>query len=610
MNTYWRLLGFARPIEKYAIPYFFYTLFHAVFNTFTFVMIIPILNTLFTPDAQLAQVTVAPAFEFSAGFISEYINYLLYRLYGADYQIMDVLIALSIVVVSASLLSNLFRYLGQRIIETMRITTLRKLRDAVFNNVMGLNVGYFSNERKGDIIAKISSDVQVVQFCVTNSLQVIFRDPFLTLGYLFALIAISWKLTIFTALFLPATAFTIGAIVKKLRVSAAEAQENFGTMVSMVDESLTGIKIIKAYNATGYMKKKFSALNQLFSSISKRMASRQQLGSPVSEFLGVMAVAVILIYGGSLVLGGDGDLNSAAFIAYIGIFSQITRPVRSLTDAYSNINQGLAAGERVLGLIDERSTITDASDAIELNDFKESIEFKDVHFAYADRPVIEGIDLTIRKGETVALVGSSGAGKSTLSDLIPRFYDVTAGEILIDGVDVRRYRQESLHAHMGVVAQETILFNDSIGNNIRLGKLGATQEEIVSAARVANADGFIRETEEGYDTNIGDRGMKLSGGQRQRLSIARAVLKNPDILILDEATSALDTESEKLVQDALNSLLKGRTSLVIAHRLSTIQHADKIVVIDAGRIAEQGTHQELMQKKGIYSRLIEMQQLA
>lgn len=329
----------------------------------------------------------------------------------------------------------------------------------------------------------------------------------------------------------------------------------------------------------------------------------------MSEFLGITAAAILLMYGGSLVL--DGKLEAAGFIAYLAIFTQITRPVRSFTDAFSNINQGIAAGERVLGLLDEKSKITAPTNAAKLEEFKESIEFRNVSFSYDDsRQVIDSVSFTIRKGETVALVGPSGGGKSTLSDLIPRFYDVTGGQILVDGIDLRDYDLESLRRHMGIVTQETILFNDTIAGNIRLGKRNATDAEIETAARIANADEFIRETEHGYQTNVGDRGMKLSGGQRQRLSIARAVLKNPDILILDEATSALDTESEKLVQDALNALLKGRTSLVIAHRLSTIHNADKIIVIEHGRIAEQGTHHELMERGGIYAHLIEMQQLS
>ena len=379
-------------------------------------------------------------------------------------------------------------------------------------------------------------------------------------------------------------------------------------MVSILDESLIGVKIIKGYNATNYIIRKFKKINEDFSAISRSMAKRQQLGSPVSEFLGVAAVSVILVYGGNLVTGGN--LAASEFIAYIGIFSQITRPVRAITDSLSTINQGIAAGERVLGLLDEKSQIVSPPDAVKLESFNNEIEFRNVSFSYDCKKVIDNISFKIKKGETIALVGPSGGGKSTISDLIPRFYDVQEGQILIDGIDIRKYDIKSLREHMGIVAQETILFNDTIENNIRLGKRDANLSDIKKAAKVANAENFILETENGFETNIGDRGMKLSGGQRQRLSIARAVLKNPDILILDEATSALDTESEKLVQDALNSLLKGRTSLVIAHRLSTIHNANHIIVIEHGKIAEQGTHQELMDKNGIYAKLIEMQQLS
>lgn len=609
MNTYWRLLGFAKPIEKYAIPYFFYTLFYSLFNTFNFVMIIPILNSLFDPSKQIAHVTEWPHFALNMEYFDQLLNFVLYKIYGDNYSVMNVMLFLSIFIVTSALLSNLFRYLGQWTIENMKIHTLRRLRNAVFDNVMGLHVGYFSNERKGDIISKITSDVTVVQFCITNTLQVAFREPFLIIGYMVALVKISWELTIFSAVFLPLTALLIGSIVKRLRKSAKEAQENFGDMTSLLDEALTGVKVIKGYNATGYITGKFRRINDLYSRITRAMARRQQLASPMSEFLGIAAAAVLLMYGGSLVL--DGKLEAAGFIAYLAIFTQITRPVRSFTDAFSNINQGIAAGERVLGLLDEESKITAPANATKLEEFKDSIEFRNVSFSYDEsRQVIDSVSFTIRKGETVALVGPSGGGKSTLSDLIPRFYDVTGGQILVDGVDLRDYDLESLRRHMGIVTQETILFNDTIAGNIRLGKRDATDAEIETAARIANADEFIRETEHGYQTNVGDRGMKLSGGQRQRLSIARAVLKNPDILILDEATSALDTESEKLVQDALSALLKGRTSLVIAHRLSTIHNADKIIVIEHGRIAEQGTHQELMERGGIYAHLIEMQQLA
>lgn len=606
MHTYWRLLSFARPIRKYAIPYFFYTLFYTIFYTFTFTLIQPILQTLFSANAATTLVTTFPKFSFDTSFLQGAISYLIYKVFGADYDTMDVLIFLSIFVILTSLLSNLFRYLGQRTMEAMRVRALQRLRNDVFTNVMKLHAGYFSNERKGDIISKISSDVQVVQFCITNTLLVAFRDPFQIIGFMIALVVASWQLTIFSILFLPIVALVIGSIVKRLRKSATQVQERFADMVSLMDESLSGIKVLKGYNAVDYTVGKFRKINALFSRISLSMAWRQQLASPVSEFLGIAAAAVLMIYGGSLVLSGD--LKASTFIMYLAIFTQITRPLRSFTDAFANINQGIAAGERVLALLDEKSEITDVPDAVEMTGLKREIEFRDVRFSYDNKEVIRGVSFKIKKGETVALVGPSGGGKSTLSDLIPRFYDVQSGQILIDGIDIRKYTLESLRRYMGLVSQETILFNDTIENNLRLGKQDATEEEVRQAAIVANADAFIRETEHGYQTNIGDRGMKLSGGQRQRLSIARAVLKNPEILILDEATSALDTESEKLVQNALDALLQGRTSLVIAHRLSTIYNADRIIVIDHGQIVEQGTHHELMALHGVYARLIEMQQ--
>ena len=606
MNTYWRLLGFAKPIEKYAIPYFFYTLFYSLFNTFNFVMIIPILNSLFDPAKQIAQVTSMPAFALNMDYFDRLVNFLLYKIYGPDYSVMNVMLFLSIFIVSSALLSNMFRYLGQWTIENMKIHTLRRLRNAVFDNVMGLHVGYFSNERKGDIISKITSDVGVVQFCITNTLQVAFREPFLIIGYTVMMVAISWELALFSVLFLPVVALIIGSIVKRLRHPARTSQQRMGELVSTLDESLSGIKVIKSYNATGYVKQKFYDLSEDLARLTLSMARRQQLASPMSEFLGISAVGVILVFGGSLVF--KDALSPEGFIAFIAMFSQITRPVRTFIDQFSNINQGIAAGERIFSIIDAQSEIQDKPGAIELDGLKDKIEFRDIHFSYdGSREVIEGISFEIKRGETVALVGPSGGGKSTLSELIPRFYDVKAGDILIDGVSVRDYTQDSLRAHMSVVAQDTVLFNDTIEGNIAMGKAGATHEEIVEAARIANADCFIQEAPEGYQTNIGDRGVKLSGGQRQRLSIARAVLKNPEILILDEATSALDTESEKLVQDALNKLLVGRTSVVIAHRLSTIHNADKIIVVDHGRVAEQGTHTELLAKGGIYAKLIELQ---
>ena len=604
-KIYMRLLGFARPIRKYAIPYFFYSLFYALFNSLTFLLIMPILKTMFDADYTFVYVEKLPPLAFNQEYLTALFNFTYSHLFN-EYNPENVLLLLAIVTIFVSLLSNLFRYMGAWTVENMRTRTLQRMRNEMFSKVVDMNVGYFSDQRKGDIISKITSDVGVVQFCITNTLQVAFREPFLIIGYTVMMVAISWELALFSVLFLPVVALIIGSIVKRLRHPARTSQQRMGELVSTLDESLSGIKVIKSYNATGYVKQKFYDLSEDLARLTLSMARRQQLASPMSEFLGISAVGVILVFGGSLVF--KDALSPEGFIAFIAMFSQITRPVRTFIDQFSNINQGIAAGERIFSIIDAQSEIQDKPGAIELDGLKDKIEFRDIHFSYdGSREVIEGISFEIKRGETVALVGPSGGGKSTLSELIPRFYDVKAGDILIDGVSVRDYTQDSLRAHMSVVSQDTVLFNDTIEGNIAMGKAGATHDEIVEAARIANADCFIQEAPEGYQTNIGDRGVKLSGGQRQRLSIARAVLKNPEILILDEATSALDTESEKLVQDALNKLLVGRTSVVIAHRLSTIHNADKIIVVDHGRVAEQGTHTELLAKGGIYAKLIELQ---
>jgi len=604
-KTYMRLLGFARPIKKYAIPYGIYSLLYALFNSLTFMLIIPILNTMFDDGFSPEYVEKLPPVELNQEYLTTLFNYTYSHLFDT-YDRQNVLLLLAAVAIIISFLSNLFRYLGSWTIENMRTRTLQKMRNEMFSRVMDMNVGYFSDQRKGDIISKITSDVGVVQFCITNTLQVSFREPFLIVGYIVMMIAISWELAIFSVLFLPLVALLIGNIVKRLRHPARTNQKRMGEMVSTLDESLSGIKVIKSYNATEYIKQKYYDISADLARLTLSMARRQQLASPMSEFLGITAVGVILVFGGTLV--SRGALDPGGFIAFVAIFSQITRPVRTFIDQFANINQGIAAGERIFSIIDTKPEIEDKPDARELKGLRDKIEFRHVHFSYdGTREVIDDISFEIRRGQTVALVGPSGGGKSTLSELLPRFYDPTSGEILIDGISLRDYTQESIRAHMSVVAQDTVLFNDTIEGNIAMGRPSATHEEIVEAAKVANADSFIRECPEGYDTNIGDRGVKLSGGQRQRLSIARAVLKNPEILILDEATSALDTESEKLVQDALNNLLKGRTSVVIAHRLSTIHNADKIIVVDHGRIAEQGTHAELMARNGIYAKLIEMQ---
>ncbi len=605
-KTYIKLLGFAKPIEKYAIPYFFYAVLYALFNTFNYAMIIPILTAMFGDDFSFTPLYVLPPLELKVESFNILINYAYTMVFGAEFHTSNMLILLAVLTMGMALFSNLFRYLCAWTIENLRTRTVERIRNDMFDSVMNLHAGYFSDQRKGDIISKITSDVSSVQFCITNTLQVAFREPLLIIGYVIAMLVISWKLSIFSILFLPVVALIIGSIVKKLRHPAKLGQERLGDMVSSLDESLSGIKIIKSYNATDYIKNKFRSLNASFAQITLSMVRRQQLASPMSEFLGITAIAVIIIFGGTLVEAKE--LDAAQFMAFIAIFSQITRPVRAFIDQFANINQGIAAGERIFSIIDEKSDVADSEDATPITEFKDKIEFRDVYFTYdGQRTIIDGVNFTINKGETVALVGPSGGGKSTLSELIPRFYDPYQGEILIDGKPLTTLTQESLRALMSTVAQDTILFNDSIANNLRFAKMDATDEEIIEAAKAANAHTFIMETEDGYQTNIGDRGLKLSGGQRQRLSIARAILKNPDILILDEATSALDTESEKLVQASLTTLLEGRTSIVVAHRLSTIYNADKILVVDRGRIVEQGRHSELIEKGGIYAKLVEMQ---
>ncbi len=603
MKTYFRLLSFAKPIEKFAIPYIITTILSVIFNTLNLTLVAPLLTTLFAKDRTTTIIAKPKSFFSIVDTFTYYVQYA-----NIHYGLLNALQFVCIAIIAATFLGNLFRYISQRIMENLRIHTLLNLRKAVFNNVMNLHLGYFSNERKGDIISKIASDVQVVQFSVTGTLQVVFKEPFQLIAYIVMLFLISYKLTLFSLLVIPVSAFVISRIVKSLKQQAAASQQSYGNMISYLDEALSGIKIIKAFNATAFIKQKFSNENNSYSRIVRSMAKRQQLASPVSEFLGVSMVAGVVLYGGSLIITHQSAaLTPESFILYIILFSQVMRPAKALSDAFSNIHSGIAAGERVLELIDEKPKITDAPDAVFIDTFSDCIRLENVSFAYNEKEVLKEVSLIIPKGKNIALVGPSGGGKSTLMDLLPRFIEPTRGRILIDGKDIQHIKTDAVRALMGIVNQESILFNDTIFNNIAFAKPNATQAEVEAAARIANAHEFILNTENGYQTNIGDRGSKLSGGQKQRISIARAVLSNPPIMLLDEATSALDTESEKLVQDALNNLTKNRTSLIIAHRLSTIQNADEIVVLENGQIAEQGNHQQLINKNGLYKRLIDMQ---
>ncbi|HWZ17012.1 MAG TPA: ABC transporter ATP-binding protein [Mucilaginibacter sp.] len=605
MKTYFRLLSFAKPIEKFAIPYILTTIFSVIFSTLNLALLAPLLQTLFAGQQSgniVKPLGIKPPIHDIMHTFNYYVQYMInnYGTWGALQFVCGA-------IVFSALLSNLFRYLSQRIMENLRVHTLLNFRRAVFNNVMNLHLGYFSNERKGDIISKVASDVQVVQYSVTATLQVVFKEPLTLIAYLAWLFAISPSLTFYSLLIIPVSAFVISRIVKRLKQQAIASQQTYGNMISYLDEALSGIKIIKAFNATAFIKNRFDKENTKYSSITRSMAKRQQLASPVSEFFGVTMVACIVLYGGHLVLNNTSTLTAPEFITYIALFSQIMRPAKAMSDSFSNIHSGIAAGERVLALIDEKPMVVDIPGAVAVTGFNESIEFKHVSFAYQDRQVLSDINLTVPKGKTIALVGPSGGGKSTLMDLIPRFMDPQSGEILVDGKNIKTLTADSLRSLMGIVNQESVLFNDTIFNNIAFGKTNATLEQVEAAARIANAHNFIVEAESGYETNIGDRGTKLSGGQRQRICIARAVLNNPPLMLLDEATSALDTESEKLVQDALNNLMKNRTSLIIAHRLSTIQNADTIVVLENGKIVEQGNHQQLLNNNGLYRRLIDMQ---
>jgi subfamily B ATP-binding cassette protein MsbA len=606
MKTYFRLLSFAKPIEKFAIPYILFTLLYVVFSTSVLVLLGPLLSTLFVDAKETVKATQTvlkqPSILDLSGWFKYYMQYFL-----ITYDRWAALKFVCAVIIVFVFLGNFFRYMSQRIMENLRVHTLLKLRKAVFSNVMDLHLGYFNNERKGDIIAKVSSDVQVVQFSVTGTLQVVFKEPLQLIAFLVALFMISVKLTLISLLVIPLSGYIISRIVKRLKSQAIAGQQSYANMISYLDEALSGIKIVKAFNATDFIKKKFNDENERYSHIARSIAKRQQLASPVSESLSITMVAFIMLYGGYMIFTHSSPLNAGEFIAYIALFSQLMRPAKAITDSFSNIHSGIAAGERVLALIDEKSLVTDAPDAVNIPGFNNELRFENIFFGYKDRPVLEGINLSVPKGKTIALVGPSGGGKSTMMDLIPRFMDPQEGNILLDGIDLKNITASSLRSLMGIVNQESVLFNDTIYNNIAFGKTNIKPEEVEAAARIANAHNFILETEDGYNTNVGDRGTKLSGGQRQRICIARAVLSNPPIMLLDEATSALDTESEKLVQDALNNLMKNRTSLIIAHRLSTIQKADLIVVLDKGKIAEQGSHTELINHNGLYRKLIDMQ---
>ena len=543
------------------------------------------------------------------------INYFKYTFYHYFYQVISLYgrlgalkFACGAIVVSV-ILANIFRYLSQRILKTVEAQTIASLRQAVFEKTMKLHFGFFNNERKGNLMAHLTTDVQEVENSIGRAFTATIKEVFTLVMYFITLFNMSVKLTLFSLIILPLSSGIIALISRKLRRAARDVQSLQSSMVSTLDEVFGGMRIVKGFNAEQVVSDKFRKENYNYKDAVLRMVYRQEMTSPLSEAMGVSVVAGILLYGGSLVIADDKSFTASSFIAFIILFSQVMRPAKAISDAFSTVQRGIASSERILKLIDTVPAIQDAVDAVDIQTFNQEIEFRNVSFSYeTGRKVLDDISFTIQKGKTVALVGTSGGGKSTIADLVPRFYDPTEGQILVDGVDVKHIKIQSLTKQIGIVTQESILFNDTVFNNITFGSQ-ASENQVIEAAQVANAHTFVSQLKDGYQTLIGDRGGRLSGGQRQRLSIARAVLKNPPILILDEATSALDTESEKLVQEALTHLMQNRTTLVIAHRLSTIQHADEILVINKGKIVERGTHEELLQNEnGFYRKLNSMQE--
>lgn len=608
MKTYFKILSFARPLRNFIPRYLLLSLLSIVFGIFNFTLLIPLLNIIFDTVETAPERLAMPEFSLSAGYIKEAFNYYFYDILLAKGKFGALQFVCGVVLFTV-LMSNVFRYWSQRVLTGMRTMVVMKLRQALFNRLVGLNVRYFNNQRKGNLISVLSNDVTEIENSVVSSIQTVFREPLLLMGYIILLFTISVKLTFFSFLVLPISGFVIGSISKKLKRSSTKGQQQLGSILSIIEETISGIRIIKAFNAQEPVKQKFQAENSGYRQTLKSIFNRKELASPLSEIMGIGVVLSIILYGGQLVISGESELSASEFITYIILYSQLLPPAKAMTTAMTNLQRGLAAAERVFEVLDTENPIVEAPNALPVSDFKSGIELKGLSFKYGDEWVLRNLQLRIPKGSMVALVGPSGSGKSTLADLIPRFIDPQQGAVLIDGQDVRQLKIKDVRALMGIVTQESILFNDTVTANIAFGVENPDPQLVMEAAKVANAHDFIAALENGYDTVIGDRGARLSGGQRQRLSIARAVFKNPPILILDEATSALDTESEKLVQEALAHLMENRTSIVVAHRLSTIQHADLIVVLQQGEIVESGTHEALMQSSGSYRRLIEMQQL-
>lgn len=607
-RTLKRLLKYAKPYSKFVPKYIFVTIFGLIFSTINFLLIIPLLKIIFSNDPYSVAPAVSRSFEFSKDYFVNAFEFFMHNLVQT-YGRLTTLVFVCIFLFITSFITNFFRYWLQRILSSLRTYVMCGMRKDLFEKVTKLDVGYFTDQRKGNLLSCMSNDVTEVQGTIVTSFQVIFKDPVYIAGYMTVLFLMSYQLTLITVLALPLLAFFISRLAKRLKRKAIEAQKLQGEILSTMEETISGIRIIKAFNAQKHQNKCFNQLNEQHRIVTKKMLYRQELSGPLSEFLGITVAAIVLLIGGVFILNGDFNFGIETLIAYFGLYYSVLVPIKEVSRAYSSFQRGTAAADRIFSIIDTPVTIRKSENPKPVKEFKSAIQFNNVSFKYETDPVLTDINLTIPKGKLYALVGHSGAGKSTIADLIPRFYDVTSGEILIDGENIKNLEPKDVISLMGIVTQEAVLFNDTVFNNIAYGMENVSEEQVIEAAKIANAHEFIVHLEKGYHTNIGDRGGKLSGGQCQRLAIARAVLKNPPILILDEATSALDTESERLVQDALVNLMKNRTAVVIAHRLSTIRNADRIIVLDSGKIVEEGTHNELTAKNGIYKRLCDLQLL-
>jgi subfamily B ATP-binding cassette protein MsbA len=606
MKNYFRLLSYVKNYKGYALLHVLSIFVSVIFSLVSLTMIVPFLNILFDQHPQkyeLAEWTL------SAKTLINNFYFYISRLIEQEGKL-SALMFICIMVIIMFFIKNFFRYMALYFMAPIRNGVVRDIRNQLYDKILSLPLSYFTERRKGDIIARVTNDVAEVEWSVMNSLEFIFREPLTVILFLATMIVMSPQLSVFVLVLLPVSGWLIGRISKTLRRTAIEARIRMGNLLSAIEETISGLRIIKAFTAEKYLSQKFRNQNFDFYRLQKRIYRKYDLSAPLSEFLGVIVMVIVMYYGGKLVLSGDDSLQPAVFISFIAIFSQLIPPAKAVTTALYNIQKGLASAERINAVLDAENVITESESSVFIDSFKNKIEYRNISFAYRDEEtgyVLRNINLEIEKGKTIALVGQSGSGKTTLADLLPRYYDPSEGEILIDGKDIRHLKLNALRNLLGVVSQESILFNDTVFNNIAFGMHNVNKEDVEHAAKIANAHQFIMEMPDGYQTNIGDRGGKLSGGQRQRISIARAILKNPPILILDEATSALDSESERLVQESLLKLMENRTSIVIAHRLSTIMHADEIIVLQRGEIIERGKHSDLLTNNGIYKKLYDLQ---